>query len=417
MANSMLESILGMVTPDMNQALASRLGESATGVQSGLSAATATTLSGLADKANDNGFLGQITGLLGGGMGQNVLASLPSIASSGPTGTVGEVINRFLPMVFGTQQGQVATAITQYAGLGSGSGLGLLKMAAPLVLGYFAKLHSAGSLTTSSLANALRAEAPNLQSYLPPNVHGGAAGVVSPAPARAAFATPVVAARTTTPRWLVPLAIAGALLLGLLAIRALMSPAPVRTAATVTNEAANTGVREAATITGNTAQAAWAALGDMMKVKLPDGTELNVPTRGVEARLVSYLNDSSAPVSDNTWFDFDRLLFDTGQATLQPASQEQLTNIAEILKAYPQVKIRIGGYTDNTGDPAANLQLSQQRADNVMAELTQLGVDPSRMSAKGYGQEDAIADNSTEEGRQKNRRISLRVIEKPGSAA
>jgi len=154
-----------------------------------------------------------------------------------------------------------------------------------------------------------------------------------------------------------------------------------------------------------------------MKVKLPDGTEINVPSRGVEARLVSYLNDNTAPVSDTTWFDFDRLLFDTGSATLQPASQDQLTNIAGILKAYPQVKIRIGGYTDNTGDPAANLQLSQQRADSVMAQLTQLGVDPSRMSAKGYGQEAPVADNSTEEGRQKNRRISLRVIEKPGSAA
>jgi outer membrane protein OmpA-like peptidoglycan-associated protein len=411
MANSMLESILGMVTPDMNQALASRLGESATGVQSGLSAATATTLSGLADKASDSGFLSQITGLLGGGTGQNILASLPSIASGGPTGTVSDVINRFLPMVFGTQQGQVASAITQFAGLGSGSGLGLLKMAAPLVLGYFAKMHSAGSLTTSSLANALRAEAPNLKSYLPGNLHSGATGTVSPGPARAAFGTaPVVVAERSTPRWLVPLAIAGALLLGLLAIRSLMNPAPaVRTAATVTNQAATTAT--------NTAPAAWAALGDLMKVKLPDGSEINVPSRGVEARLVSYLNDNTAPVSDATWFDFDRLLFDTGSATLQPASQDQLTNIAGILKAYPQVKIRIGGYTDNTGDPAANVQLSQQRADSVMAQLTQLGVDPSRMSAKGYGQEDPVADNSTEEGRQKNRRISLRVIEKPGSAA
>jgi outer membrane protein OmpA-like peptidoglycan-associated protein len=323
-------------------------------------------------------------------------------------------------MVFGTQQAQVASALTQYAGLSSGSGLGLLKMAAPLVLGYFAKLHSAGSLTTSSLANALRAESPHLQSYLPANLLPAATGVVSPTPARAAFATPVAAARTT-PKWLVPLAIAGALLLGLIAIRALMGPRePARTAALVTNEAANTAanaVSSAATTASNSAQAAWAALGDMMKVKLPDGSELNVPSRGVEARLVSYLNDSSAAVSDNTWFDFDRLLFDTGRATLQPASQEQLTNIAEILKAYPQVKIRIGGYTDNTGDPAANLQLSQQRADNVMAELTRLGVDPARMNAKGYGDENPVADNSTEQGRQRNRRISLRVIEKPGSAA
>ena len=154
-----------------------------------------------------------------------------------------------------------------------------------------------------------------------------------------------------------------------------------------------------------------------MKVKLPDGSELSVPSRGVEARLVTYLNDSSAPLSDTTWFDFDRLLFDTGKATLQPASEDQLTNIAAILKAYPQVKIRIGGYTDNTGDSAANVQLSEERADNVMAELARLGIDPARMTAKGYGDADPIADNSTEEGRQKNRRISLRVTDKQGSAA
>ena len=419
MASSMLDSILGMVTPDMKQALATRLGESTAGVQSGLGAATATTLSGLADKAGDSGFLGQITGLLGGGTGQNILTSLPSIASSGPTGAVGDVVNRFLPMVFGTQQGQVANAISQFSGLSSGSGLGLLKMAAPLVLAYFAKLHSAGSLNASSLGNMLRSEAPSLQSYLPTNLRPAAAGVASPTPARAAFATgPVVVARSGTPRWLVPLAIAAGLLLAWLFLRSLSGPkAPVRTTEYTPPPPTETVNPPSAPATARvTPPASWAALGDLMKVKLPDGSEINVPSHGVESRLVSYLNDSTAPVSETTWFDFDRLLFDTGQATLQPASQEQLTNIGAILKAYPQVKIRIGGYTDNTGDPAANVQLSQQRADNVMGELTRLGIDPSRMTAKGYGQENPIADNSTEEGRQQNRRISLRVTEKPGSA-
>ena len=112
------------------------------------------------------------------------------------------------------------------------------------------------------------------------------------------------------------------------------------------------------------------------------------------------------------WFDFDRLLFDSGKATLQPQSQEQIGNIAAILKAYPKVKIRIGGYTDNTGDAAMNLTLSQARADSVMAQLAPLGVDAARMEAKGYGAEHPMADNTTEEGRQKNRRISLHVLEK-----
>jgi OOP family OmpA-OmpF porin len=201
-------------------------------------------------------------------------------------------------------------------------------------------------------------------------------------------------------RWLVPLAILGAVILAWLLFRSLSGPATN----TPTNAAAT-----AATTAGN---AVWATLGELTKVKLADGTELNVPALGVEAKLIEYLNASTATVSAAAWFDFDRLLFDTGKATLQPASQEQLGNMAAILKAYPQVKIHLGGYTDNTGDAAANVKLSDERASGVMAELGKLGVDPARMSAKGYGEEHPVADNATEEGRQKNRRISLRVTEK-----
>ena len=421
MANSIMDSILGMVTPEMKQALAGRFGESPPAVQSGLGASTAATLDGLASKSSDSGFLGQVLGLLGGGTGQNLLSSLPSIASGGPTGATAELVNRFLPMVFGSQQGQVANAISQQFGLSASSGTGLLKMAAPLVLAYFGKMQSSGSLTASSLGDLLRAEAPNLRSYLPTGLLGSAAGAASTTASRATTAvqTGRVAAQPP-PRWLVPAAIAGALILAWLVIRSMSTPKPVQTAASVTSEAVNNATSAASSAVngaGDAATKAWAALGDMMKVKLPDGSELSVPSRGVEARLVTYLNDSSAPVGDKTWFDFDRLLFDTGKATLQPASEDQLTNIAAILKAYPQVKIRIGGYTDNTGDSAANVQLSEERADNVMAELVRLGIDPARMTAKGYGDADPIADNSTEEGRQKNRRISLRVTDKQGSAA
>jgi len=421
MASSIMDSILGMVTPEMKQTLAARFGESSQGVQSGLGAATAATLDGLASKSSDSGFLNQVLGMLGGGMGQNLLSSLSSIASGGPTGATADLVNRFLPMVFGSQQGQVANAISQQFGLSASSGTGLLKMAAPLVLAYFGKLQSAGTLNASALGDMLHAEAPNLRSYLPTGLLGSAAGVASATVSRAA--TAVTSARTAAsapPRWLVPAAIAGALILAWLVIRSMSPPRPVQAAASVTSEAVNSATSaasSAANAAGDAATKAWAALGDMMKVRLPDGSEINVPSRGVEARLVSYLNDSSAAVSDNTSFDFDRLLFDTGKATLQPASEEQLTNIADILKAYPQVKIRIGGYTDNTGDPAANLQLSEQRADNVMAELVNQGIDPARMTAKGYGAEDPIADNSTEEGRQKNRRISLRVTDKQPPSA
>jgi outer membrane protein OmpA-like peptidoglycan-associated protein len=165
-------------------------------------------------------------------------------------------------------------------------------------------------------------------------------------------------------------------------------------------------------IVSESMNAAANIMGVLLKTKLPDGTELSVPKEGVESNLVAFLNDTSKPVDKTTWFDFDRLQFGTNDATLQPSSNEQLQNVAEILKAYPKVKIRIGGYTDNTGDKAANMKLSDERAKSVMSELEKLGVDKSRMSAKGYGDQHAIAPNETEEGRQKNRRISLLVTEK-----
>jgi outer membrane protein OmpA-like peptidoglycan-associated protein len=111
-------------------------------------------------------------------------------------------------------------------------------------------------------------------------------------------------------------------------------------------------------------------------------------------------------------FSFDRLLFSTGSATLQPQSSEQLHNIAAILKAYPNTHLTIGGYTDNTGDAAQNLKLSQDRADSVTAELVKLGVAKDRLLAKGYGEQHPVGDNATEAGRAQNRRISMLVTQK-----
>ena len=149
-----------------------------------------------------------------------------------------------------------------------------------------------------------------------------------------------------------------------------------------------------------------------MATKLPNGVELNLPEFGVEKKLIAFIEDKNKPVDKTTWFSFDRLDFETGSATLKPTSAEQLKNIAEIMKAYPKVALKIGGYTDNTGNADANLKLSQKRAESTMQELVKSGVDAKRLQAEGYGEKYPVADNSTEDGRQKNRRIDLRVTNK-----
>jgi OmpA-OmpF porin, OOP family len=153
-------------------------------------------------------------------------------------------------------------------------------------------------------------------------------------------------------------------------------------------------------------------LGAFVKASIPGGVDLNIPENGMESKLLAFIRDPNAQPSRETWFEFDRLNFDTGGDHLQLTSQEQLENIAKILRAYPNVHARVGGYTDAQGDPAANLKLSQDRANVVMAQLVSLGVDSTRLDAKGYGADHPVGDNSTIDGRQANRRIALRVTQK-----
>jgi cytochrome c oxidase subunit II len=148
-------------------------------------------------------------------------------------------------------------------------------------------------------------------------------------------------------------------------------------------------------------------------LKLADGTAMKGAVKeGVENNLITFIEDKTKMVDKTTWFSFDRLTFETAKATLMPESSEQLANVAAIMKAHPEVEVKIGGYTDNVGDAAKIMTLSNDRAKSVMAELVKLGVDEKRMKAEGYGDQFPVGDNKTEEGRAKNRRIDIRVTKK-----
>ncbi len=153
------------------------------------------------------------------------------------------------------------------------------------------------------------------------------------------------------------------------------------------------------------------SLGDFFKAELPGGISLNIPKFGVENKLIGFIKSDSA-IDKTTWFDFDRINFNTGSSTLSEDSKEQVSNIAAIMKAYPAVNLKVGGYTDNTGSDEVNLNISKKRAEAVKGLMVQLGVDGSRLDAEGYGSANPIAPNDTAEGRKKNRRISLRVTAK-----
>ncbi len=148
------------------------------------------------------------------------------------------------------------------------------------------------------------------------------------------------------------------------------------------------------------------------EVKAPEmKLDANVAKDGVEGKLVEFIK-SDKPVDKETWFTFDRLYFDTAKSSLKPESETQLKNIVEIMKAYPAVKLKIGGYTDNKGADAYNMKLSTDRANTTYHKLVGMGVAADRLAFEGYGKAHPIADNATEEGRAKNRRIDVRVTAK-----
>ena len=102
--------------------------------------------------------------------------------------------------------------------------------------------------------------------------------------------------------------------------------------------------------------------------------------------------------------------FPTGSADVPPLSRELLQQAGGKFKQLPaSTVVQIGGYTDNTGDPNANVQLSQSRADAVRNVLVQAGVSPSMLTAKGFGSADPVASNDTPDGRFQNRRIEYQV--------
>jgi OmpA-OmpF porin, OOP family len=99
--------------------------------------------------------------------------------------------------------------------------------------------------------------------------------------------------------------------------------------------------------------------------------------------------------------------FETGKATILPDSENVLSEIAKMLQQNPGVKLSVEGHTDNVGSPASNQTLSEKRAQAVVAWLTAHGADSARLKAKGWGQTKPVADNATDDGRAKNRRVEL----------
>jgi outer membrane protein OmpA-like peptidoglycan-associated protein len=99
--------------------------------------------------------------------------------------------------------------------------------------------------------------------------------------------------------------------------------------------------------------------------------------------------------------------FDVDKAAIKPESMGTLNMIVQVMKDNPDIKFEVDGHTDNSGTAAHNLSLSQQRAEAVKGQLIKMGVDASRLSARGFGDTKPISDNISLEGKANNRRVEF----------
>ena len=123
-----------------------------------------------------------------------------------------------------------------------------------------------------------------------------------------------------------------------------------------------------------------------------------------------YTFEYNITVTPPKTFTLDNVFFDSGKSTLRAESNKELNELAEYMTLKKTLFIEIAGHTDNVGAAEANLKLSEDRATAVKDYLQKKGIAPERVTAKGYGDTQPVAYNSTASGKQKNRRTEVHII-------
>lgn len=352
MADALFTQLSSIIQPSTMAEIAAQLGVPEQSLSRGLTLSGATAFTGLANKAGDPDAMRQTIDVASRTPADAIASGVSRGELTDPTSPLMSMGRRVLSSLFAGGTSGFADVIGREAGLGSGVTATIMSLGASTLLSLIGRRVRDEGMTASSLAGFLNREAPGVRATLPRALDDALRQPVT------FDVNPVVAQTVRKERsWLPWLAVPAVL-----------------------------------------AAALW--FGSRPRsVPVPE-----IPTVGTTGTMPRTAPEPTTGVNVDR-----RLMFDTGSSTLQPSSRAQLQSIAAMLKAHPDARCTIAGYTDNVGSAAANLTLSRQRADNVRNELIAMGVDGSRLTAEGYGATQPVGANSTEAGRAMNRRISIQV--------
>jgi outer membrane protein OmpA-like peptidoglycan-associated protein len=416
MATSILDNLRQIISESAVSGIAERLGENQQNVSRGLNAGATSILAGLANKTGDSNMMRQTFDLISKpGAGVGAAADDVALAREGkPPTELANMSSRFLGDLLGDRASAVNNVISQTSGLRAESASSIMRFAAPIVLGFLGRHVRTGGLDLNSFTQLLSIEKNNIMRAAPPGLASALGVQPAQAPDREVpfqfdrrevegERVPVRGAEPThtSARWLWPALATLAVLALIWGVSRGRRVQRIDTTAVAGGEVSQPGIAPPAVSTNQP-----------NSIQLPNGTALAIPAAGTEARFIAFIRDTTQHAGESASFDMDRLTFANNSANLLPQSDDQLRTIATIIKSYPNVAVRVAGYTDNVGSPATNQRLSAQRASAVRAALVKDGVPASQLSAQGYGQKNPEADNSTDQGRAQNRRVALVVLRK-----
>jgi outer membrane protein OmpA-like peptidoglycan-associated protein len=388
MSPNLSELVKSFVTPDLISAASSFLGEDVPGISKAVDAAVPALLSSIVNRsANEQT---TVFDLAKQAAGSGVFDDLPGLFAG--NASLLNMGSGWISRLLGNNTGVVSSLISSYAGIKPSSATTLLSTLAPLALGAVGRHAVSNGLDAEGLSSLLLSQKDILRHSIPQGLNVSALiGTTAEKP------QPDYLQQEHAPGlpvWVLPLllVVTGALLIWYFL-----------------GDKNDTAPEAATTIKVQELPQAK----QMLKVELPDGKVLDAYRGGIEDQLVNFLKDPSAVAGKDVWFDFDNLNFATGTADITPESQAQINNIAAILRAFPEARIKIGGYTDKTGDESANLTLSKNRAEAVRSALGAAGVGAQITDAEGYGSQYAkLPAEAPESSRAVDRRVSVSVREK-----
>jgi OmpA-OmpF porin, OOP family len=381
--DNLVDLIHSFLTPDVVDKAAGFLGESRSSTEKAMDVAVPALLSAMSTFAGSSSGANRLFDLIGKEpSGANLLSTAASLFAGGRnTETAMSAGTSLLNMVLGGRKSGFIGGIASAVGIKNSSASSLLSVLGPFILSFLRKHSDTFGLNASGLGRLLTDQLGSFKHLLP----AGITSLLGSAEAPRAMAEE----RKSLPfwLWLLPLLLLGAGILGLLTqLRGCNNRQEVQTQAAKIGQA-------------------------LSSITLPGGVTLSVREGGFYYNLVSFLKNPADTAVPRT-FVFEDLNFQFATTNLTPESKKTVDDLVTILKAYPSAVVRLEGHTDNVGDAATNLKLSQDRASAIKNMLVSGGIDAARLSTDGFGQDRPIDTNDTDEGRAKNRRTELVVTRK-----